>query len=279
MLALQRLGYACGQSAMCADLAAFVAHKQARCGGSTSRRDERAGLVMAGAAAAAAGAATDELDDEAVEAGSSSDGGSDAGVDTGSGRNSSLGSGGWLRSVGRTGVSSFASAAAPEQWRALPDTMRIKLLLLTCFSRIAACYSATGRPPPSTPVNLLVSELLVPEADMQTLCRAAARAKPPGRSRSPQPPPASQPGDAAAASVAAMRRLSMGVVAAFGMLAGVSHDSRGDSRGDDTLMLDVRPKQHDDVVAQLRHRLARLIGQEKDALRGACVRAACFGGF
>ncbi|KIY97821.1 hypothetical protein MNEG_10139 [Monoraphidium neglectum] len=108
----------------------------------------------------------------------------------------------------------------------------------------------------------------------------------PGAAAAP-PAPAATGRDAAAvaAGLAALRRLSVRVVAAFGRLAGagrgegggVGGGGGGGGTGDDTLSLDARPKQHDDVVQQLRQRLARLVGQDRDAMRDPAALRACRG--
>lgn len=236
---------------MCADLAAFVAHKQAHCSGSSSRRTDRAAQLFLAS-----------VDGEEAEADDEGDGSTDA---------ASEGVRVWLRGI-QAGRSASGAGAPPDHWRRLPEVLRVKLLLLNCFLQAAACYAGARRPAPLSPCNLLVSELLVPEEDMRMLCRTAAGAKggevtrpgtgaPDGRPRNGSGGVA---GDTVSSGVSELRRLSMRVVAEFGRLVGAC---RGNG-GDDTMALDARPKQHDDVVAQLRHRLARLVGQDRDTMRG-----------
>ncbi len=262
-LALQRLGHACGQSAMCADLAAFVAHKQARCLAPGAPRGGRAG-----APPSARGGGW-EVEEAGFSSESEGEGDAPGAADAGS-KGAAAAGDAWLRSVGRVGVPG-STVDAPEQWRTLPEPLRAKLLLLTCLARVADCYAAARRPPPLAPVNLLVSELLVSGDDMAALCRAAGWVKGGAAARAP----AAATADGVAAGVAALRRLAMGVVTRFGRLPAGDGDGgssgggpSGAGRDDDTLALDARPKQHDDVVSQLRHRVARLVGQDKETMRG-----------
>jgi hypothetical protein len=122
--------------------------------------------------------------------------------------------------------------------------------------------------------------LLVPDDDMRHLCLEMHGGKPGAAAAPPAPAATGRDAAAVAAGLAALRRLSVRVVAAFGRLAGagrgegggVGGGGGGGGTGDDTLSLDARPKQHDDVVQQLRQRLARLVGQDRDAMRGESAR-------
>jgi hypothetical protein len=265
-LALQRLGYACGQSAMCADLAAFVAHKQVCVGGPAAAR-RPAGLASTPGPAVAAGPAAALAPSGGAGLGLSSD------SETGCSESEEEGS--WVPGV--TGgeaaqLSAWAAASGPprctglELWRALPEPLQVKLLLLACLGGVAGCYAAAGCAPPVAPVHLLVSELLVPEDDMRQLCLREAKAL--GRGGGSGGALARPPDAGVAAGVAALRRRSIQVVAAFGRL--LSSGGAAPRGGDDTLLLDTRPKPQDDVVAALRQRLARLLGQDRDAMRGRC---------
>ncbi|GBF97946.1 hypothetical protein Rsub_10619 [Raphidocelis subcapitata] len=269
MLALQRVGFACGQSAMCADLAAFAAHKQAHgASGAGSGRSSDCGAAPPAAAGRSSGG---DGRPNVVGSADASDG-STSGEDEESDAPASAAAGGIANARG----SAFAAVAVLSR-RELPDLLRAKLLLLLCLGRISECYARARRAPPLTPINLLVSELLVAEADMASRC----------------PPDAARrcPAAAVALGVAGLRRLSARVVAAYGRLAaserggwdcgrpsGGARDSRGSSAGggDDTLALDARPKQHDDIITQLRQRLARIVGRDRDALRDPGLLAACY---
>lgn len=284
-LALQRLGHACGQSAMCADLAAFVALKQAHCAGDSS---QRSGGDSGNAGEALLYSGSDA--DSPVSLASS-----------GAGSNTGAADGAATQATGGKRRADGSSTAVPASWQRLAPQLQAKLLLLTCLEHVAGVYAAARVPPPLTPVNLLVSELLVPAEEMQRLC-----AVPQQRRRGSGGGAAA--GGEAAWGVAQLRQLSMRVIAAFGRLpgrvlraaeaaagAGASQGAKPDAsagggagrRGsDDTVALDVRPKQHDDVVAQLRQRLGRVLGHDKDTLRGevatkghviehACLIGAC----
>lgn len=263
---------------MCADLAAFVAHKQAHCGaaaGPVSRADPTVLAALGGSGGDAAArvdgsgeagghCSSEEADGICSPASSGSSGACEEGGSGDEGRTSDAGDGSvsaWLHAVASSRGASAASGAPPAAWRRVPQVLRTKLLLLACMSRVAALHGAHRRAPPLSPVNLLVSELLVPEESMRDLCEDAARAKGgAGEAR--------EGGAAVAAGVAALRRLSVRVVAEFGRLAAARGGGGGGGGDDDMSAADARPKQHDDVVHQLRQRLMRLVGQDRDAMRG-----------
>jgi hypothetical protein len=260
VLALQRLGYACGQSAMCGDLAAFVAHKQ-MCGpGEPAARGDAAAAVAAPRAAdgpharGPCGAGAGNLGSDGEEGGEEDEEDS------------------WASDVGPldgaagpvAGQMPCArrGAASPEPRQALPEALRVKLLLLACLERTAECYAAARCPPPVAPVHLLVSELLVPAEEMWALSLGAGKAR-----GSRDGGGAAANASPVAAGVAELRRRAIQVVAAFGRL--LNGSSGGGGGGDDTQLLDARPKAQDDAVSALRARLARLVGQDRDTMRGA----------